>query len=150
MADLILAEEVRDYLIDAEIFSAVESGQVSPPPCRIDPALGMDEIDVPTGGDAAAAIFTGAEIPRPWLEGDFLIERAIEVLVRAESRPRAELVQRQVRGALEEKKGVTMGRLAVDWSKLWRGTQMIHSDEKSVTLSQNFLIAVSVRNLTVA
>lgn len=147
--DLIIADEICDYLADEGVVTPAEDGDTTPPPCFTDPREGALALPMPDGADALVVINTGVEIPGEWLEGDFLANRAIEFVVRAQSRAAAELIQRQIRGKMEEKKNLTMGRLLVESSKLWRGTQLIASDADSYTLSQSFLVEVRIASLTV-
>lgn len=149
MADLDIATEISEYLIDEGLASAGEDGDVTPPPCFVDPREGAMEVPVPSGADAVIVICTGIEVPGEWLEGDFLVDRAIEIIVRAGSRPAAELIQRQIRGKMEEHQNLMMGQLNVERCKLWRGTQPIAADVDTWTLSQSFLVQVRVVSLTV-
>lgn len=149
--ELIIAEEVRAYLIEEGAVSAAEGEYEvnDPPPCHHDPRDGALETPVPDGADATVTLLTGVEVPQEWLVGDKWQTVAIEVIVRAYSRPQADLLQRQLRGLLEEKRDITFGRLHVNSCKLWRGVQPVAADESTWTLSQSFLIDVSISKLTV-
>lgn len=147
--DLHIADEISEYLADEGVVSLGEDELATPPPCFTDPRDGALALPTPEGADALVVINTGIEIPGEWLEGDFLANRAIEFIVRSSTRAAAELIQRQIRGKMEEKKNLTMGRLLVESSKLWRGTQLIAADEDSHTLSQSFLVEVRIASLTV-
>lgn len=148
MANLDLAEQVRAYLVTAGAVSAGESGTSTPPPCWFDPRDGAPE--PPMGDDQNAAVvtlLTGLEIPGTMNEG-FIQERVLEVRVRAKTRPRAELIQRQIRGLINEKKNTLMGALLVEQALLWRGVQPIASDETSWTLTQSFRVMFRITSLT--
>lgn len=152
MADaLIWGDEIADYLIAQGLVRDGRSAQGRPlPPVWVDPDDGAQAPDLVTDPTepTIVTVFTGPEIPGDWHMG-FMQERSIEIRVRAESRPTAELLQRSVRGLMEEKKHAQMGRLLVQQSKLWRGVQPMPTDDESVTLTQSFRVAVRVEDLTV-
>lgn len=148
MAELILASEVRAYLVAQNAVTAAEAGLVTRPPCWVDPREGAPEPASFADADAVVTLLTGLEIAPPVME-NFRQERVLEVVVRAYSRPRAELVQRQIRGLLAGKRLITMGQLLVQQSELWRGVQVLAADEASWTLTQSFRIDARVVSLTV-
>lgn len=151
MSDLIWGEEIADYLIASGLVrdGATASG-AGVPPIWIDPPEGAEEPDVIANPNqpTIVTLFTGPEIPSTWHMG-FMQERAIEIRARAKSTANAELLHRSIRGLMEEKKHIQMGRLLVQQSKLWRGVQQLAADDNSVTLTQSFRVAVRVADLTV-
>lgn len=143
---LIWGYEVADYLIDSGLVADGRTPAPPLPPVWVDPDEGAE---APEGFDEmVVTVFSGLEIPTDWHQG-FMQERAMEVRVRAKSRPEAELFMRSVRGLMEEKKHTLMGRLLVQQSKMWRGVQLLASDDQSVTLTQSFRVAVRIEDLTV-
>lgn len=144
MADLLVAEEVQTYLIAQGI---VRDPPVPGPlpPCWIDPDEGAPEPaeDV----EATVTLFSIGEIPQEWLEGTFLQERVLDVVVRARHPRDGELLQRDIRVALEEKKNVMFGQLRIEWSKLFRGVQYLDSDHESHRTLQSFRIAARMKSL---
>lgn len=151
MADLQWGDEIADYLIDEGLVrdGATATG-AGLPPIWVNPKEGAEEPDVIRNSDqpTIVSLFVGLEIPGEWHMG-FMQERAIELRVRAKSRPTAELLHRSIRSLMEEQKHVMMGQLLVQQSKLWRGVQEIAADDNSVTLTQSFRVAVRVASLTV-
>jgi hypothetical protein len=147
MADLIPAEEIRSYLVGLGVVQAQDA-----PPSVLHPSIWLnprDEAPEPREGeDVAVTVFSEAEIPRDWYEG-FLQERIFDFVVRSRKKVEGELVQRAIRAAFEEKKGVMFGQLRIEWSKLFRGEQPVTSDETSYTSIQSFRIAYRIVSLTV-
>lgn len=157
MAELIFGEEVLAYLVAQNVVRRASTATgAGLPVAWVDPDEGAPEPDIISNPDqeTVVTVMTGPEIPSTWHMG-FMQERAMEIRVRAKSRPVAELLCRSVRGKMEEKKHIMMGQMLVQQSKLWRGTQMLptaraegSSDDNSVTLTQSFRVAVRIADLT--
>lgn len=153
MADLIPTDELKAYLVGLGIVQDIGAPlSVDLPGIWLNP---RDEAPEPRRKsdvdieNVTVSIFDGPEIPREWLEG-FLQEKVYDFVVRARTRPEGVLVQRKIRAAFEEKKGVMFGQLRVEWSKLFRGEQPVTSDQKtSYTSIQSFRIAYRTVSLTV-
>jgi hypothetical protein len=145
--NLIPAEEIKAYLVAQGI---VQDNAATP--STLKPGVWLNPRDrgpePRAGEDATVTIYTGPEHARDWYEG-FLQERLFDFVVRARKQPQGELLQRQIRAALEEKKGVMFGQLRVEWSKLDRGEQPLTSDETSYSSIQGFFIAYRIVSLTV-
>lgn len=148
MADLIFAEEVRQYLIDEGVVSAIEDGDTTPPPCVVDPDDGVHH-PTPTDADKLVAILTGLEIANPWLESRFLQDIPLEIVVRAATKPECNLLQRVIRGKMIEKENILMGQLLIERSSHFRGEQTIAHDQETWTTSQSFRVSCRVASLTV-
>lgn len=121
MADLLLVEEVRDYLITQGVVKAPgTSGTL--PVIAIDPVDGVPEPVPPA--DAVVGIRPGLQVPPArWYE-EFLDERIVEFRVRALTSSRAELIQRQIRQQINGKKATSFGRLFVQHTMLHRSQPM--------------------------
>lgn len=145
MAELILIEELRAYLVAQGVVRLAEGAGGALPPCWLDPEDGAPE---PDAADDATVTLTGPlTIPQEWQTGTMLEERIVDVVVRARSSARAELIQRQIKGQLEEKVNVFLGALRIEHCKLWRGDQKLASDETTYTRMQSFRIAARVKSL---
>lgn len=145
--ELIPAEEIEAHLISLGIVQA----EAAPPSLEIPRCVKnpRDRVPEPKDGEnAMVGIYTGPEIPGEWLEG-FLQERLFEFVVRSRKEPQGELIQRQIRAALEEQKGVMFGQLRIEWSKLANGEQPVAADKTSYSSIQGFRIAYRIASLTV-
>lgn len=145
--DLIPAEQLKAYLIAQGV---VQDQSVNP--SSTIPGVWMnprDEAPEPRAGEnVAVTILDGPEIPREWLEG-FLQEKVFDFVVRSRKKVDGVLIQRKIRAAFEEQKGVNFGQLRIEWSKLFRGEQPVTADETSYTSIQSFRIAYRTVSLTV-
>lgn len=144
MADLILIEQVQAYLVAQGVVRLPNtSGPV--PMCWLDPRDGAPEPKAPEA--VTVTLIPSLTIPGSWLEGVVLEEKIVDIMVRSKFSAPGELVQRQIRGQLEERKNIFFGTLRVEWSKQWRGIQRVTSDETSYTTVQSFRIACRVKSL---
>lgn len=147
--ELYLPEEVRSHLVTAGLVRNAETpfSEGAPPPCLYAPRDGAPEPPKLADEDRMiVAIGPGREIPGDWLEG-FLIEESIDVVVRSFRAGEGRLLQRQIRGELDEIENTLIGDLRCEWSKLWRGYRVVASDSTSFTSVQSFRIACRVKSL---
>lgn len=147
--ELILAEEVRAYLIDGGLVSAGEDNVTQPPPCFTDPRDGAMDVELPPGADAVVTIITGKGITNPFLEARFLQDFPLEFIVRAKRRPQCNLIQRGIAGLMLEKENILMGRLLIERSSHFREEQTIAQSKDSWATSQSFRVSYRRASLTV-
>lgn len=122
MPELVLIEELGDYLVAQGVARAGNGPVGALPPVWLAP---IDGVPQPDGDDTAAVTLSpNTVIPGEWLEG-FLEERAIDVYVRADDSRIGELLQRQVRRLLDERKEIFVGALRLEWSKHFSGPHPI-------------------------
>lgn len=153
MADLIVTEELQDFLVaqgvvqrppgDASlpvIWLDKRDGAPEPRPFTSTGSVDADGVKVTVtlrrSGTAALPVLTA------WLEAP-----VVDVIVRAWKSPQGELVQRQIRNLLHEKKMLQIGDLQTEWIAVWRGAQPVAADETSYTTVQSFVIEARVKAL---
>lgn len=145
MADLHLIEELRAQLITSGVVQAQTAApSLTVPSVWLEPRDGVPEPR--TGENVTVTLREGTEIPGEWLEG-FLEERVVDVIVRSRQSAPGKLVQRSVRGLLHDRREFFLGGLRVEWSHVWRGTQLLGSDETAYTTLQAFRVACRVKSL---
>lgn len=144
MADLFLVEQLRAYLVAQGIVRNAETtGPL--PPCWMNPRDGARE---PTGSDlAAVTLIQTLAIPQPGEVQRFLEEPIVDVVVRATSDPRAQLLHRQIRGVLADRDLFTMGSLLVERCLVWRMDQPTGQNDKTYSRTGSFRFLVRVKAL---
>lgn len=144
MADLIVVEQLRAYLVAQGIVRNAESAGAAPP-CWLNPRDGAKE---PVSPDlSAVTLVQTLAVPQDVLHQPFLQEPIVDVLIRATTSPRAELLQRAIRGVLADKRLLTMGDLLVERSLVWREDQHLQADDRTYTRVQSFRFLCRVKAL---
>ncbi len=144
MADLLVAEEMQDYLILQGV------GQLpATAPSAVLPSIWLaprDGVPEPrrSSGELATVTIVEANLASPngleaWIEEAF-----VDVYVRATQNGAAKLLQRQIRGLIHPngdhggRKLWTMSDLLVEYSTVWRGDQPVDEDQYTYTRVQGF------------
>lgn len=149
MADLLLGEELRKHLITQGVVRATLDGPGPLPPCILNPKDGAPQ---PVGDDTAyVTLRDSGQIPSTHLEG-FLEEPILEVIVRARKSAAGILLQRVIRGQLNDRRDFTLGDLHVQWCLLWRGIQPVPLAPGAMSTSydstQSFRFQIRTAELT--
>ncbi len=145
MADLILIEQLRAYLVAQGIVRAWKAiGTL--PQCILDPRDGAPEPAGQAYADATVTLQQTGHVVRPSDE-EFLEEPVVDVTVRAYRSQDAELLQRRIRNALNGEELLTAGTLLIEWARVWRGDQPLWSDATSYTRRQSFRFGMRVKAL---
>jgi hypothetical protein len=117
VADLLVTAELRAFLVTAGVVRAGETPG-APPACWFNPHEGPKQ---PVAGETAAVtLIAGLQVPTRVNEA-FMEDRIVDVWVRATSFPVGELLQRSIRGLVNDKRNYLMGALLVEHSILWAG-----------------------------
>ena len=144
MADLFLVEQLREYLVAQGIVRKAEQTGAAPP-CWMNPRDGARE---PVSPDlAAVTLVQTLAVPQPGEVQRFLEEPIVDVIVRATTDPRAQLIHRQIRGALADKELFTMGSLLVERALVWRMDQPTGQNDKTYSRTGSFRFLVRVKAL---
>lgn len=145
MADLILTEQLQAHLVEEGIGqhpSAAADEDL--PSIWLNPRAGAPE---PRDGENATITLVATnQVPGRPLEG-FLETRIVDVIVRARKSPLGELIQRQIRAELDDRREYFLNDLRIERSHLWRGLQPTGSDETSYQTNQSFLIEARTKSL---
>ncbi len=160
MADLLVVDELRDYLVAQAVVQAQDAApSPSIPSVWVDVREGAPEPRRDDAGgwgeDATVTLVdTGLGSPstmEPWVEETF-----VDVVVRARSAGRAQLVQRTIRGLLVPgdkpggRKAWEMGALHVERSFQFRRDQSLPTTNGGLTYDrvQTFCIQARLAELT--
>lgn len=144
MADLIVIEQMRAYLIAQGLVRAWEA-EGAAPPCILNPRDGAPE---PVAPDlSTVTLVQTLHVPVDTLEQRYLAEPVVDVIVRSTTSPRAELLQRSIRGVLADKRLFTMGSLLVERSLVWREDQHLAADQRTYMRVQSFRLLCRIKAL---
>lgn len=144
MADLVLLTELREHLVaNGLVRRAGEAGAA--PECYRHQLAGTPE---PTAPDVTVIeLIAGPTVPGKPDADRYLEERVVNVKVRSTDSETAELLQRQIRNLIAERRSVFFGALRVEWCRVWRGDQPTGTDRKYFERTQAFRIAARVKSL---
>lgn len=155
MTDLGICEQFRQHLITNSVARSDMNTAGALPPVILNPVEGPPQPDFKGALKADQAFITirlTGTAPTDHLEG-FLEEPIVEVIVRAKSWPTGEMLQRVIRGLVNDRKDFMLGSLHVQWCLLWRGVQPVPLTSGAVSetfdLTQSFRFQVRVAELTV-
>lgn len=133
MADLILVEELQDYLVSQGV------GQLqSAAPSLTVPSVWLmprDGAPLPRGGENATVTLSDTLLRSPSALEEWMTETFVDVIVRARQAPAGKRLQRSIHdlivpfGASGGRKQWMMGDLLVEISREWRGDQPLPQRE---------------------
>lgn len=146
MSDLIVIEELKAYLIAHGVVQDQPGVPGSAlPVVWLDPRDGAPEPESRTA-PPTVTLRRGVDVVLPALH-EWLDSPVVDVIVRAHRAPQGELVQRQIKHLLHEKKLLVVGQLQTEYIEVWRGTQPLAADGTSYTTLQSFRIEARVKAL---
>lgn len=148
MADVFVLEELAAELVTQGICRAWQTTANGLPQVIRDERYGTPEPQGKAFEDAIVGLVRTDQVPPAPLEG-FLEQAVVDVIVRAYKAQDAELIGRQIRGLLNDRRqGYFLGALRIEYSYLWQGDQRLGADETSYTRRQSFVICA--RSLSLA
>lgn len=143
MPDPLLIDACRDYLIAQAIVRDPRTAGAAPP-CWRSPRNGVPAPGDGTGTEIGATIVVGlfpsAGVAREPYDASVLRTDGLDVRIRSTTAPAAIELDDQIRTALMDKRGWTMGGLTVVESRLERPLQLIVSDNQGYDFVAGYLI----------
>lgn len=146
MTDLLLVNEMREYLVAQGVVRRFGEDENGLPQCMRDPRDGAPEPADRTYAGATVTLVLGGAVPQPVLE-EFIEEALVDCTVRAYLSVDAQLIQRRVRAVLDGQLNFDMGALIVERVNMFTGDQALGSDEFAYTRLQVFRVRARVKAL---
>ena len=136
MPSPLLIQALRDHLIAQGIVRDPRTAGPLPP-CWRSPRKGVPAPSEGTGTeigpDSVVGLMPAPGVAEPRHDATYLRTDGVDIVIRSRTAPQAVALDDQIRTALTDKRGWTMGGLTIIESNLYRPQSLITSDDQAFT-----------------